>query len=371
MSLQDEVKDRKKEFKTDGYPMSIGEIMNLYENDELVISPSFQRFFRWSLPQKARFIESILLGIPIPAIFVYQRADGIWELVDGLQRISTILEFTGKLKSPNGSPVAPLRLQATKLLPSLDKIVWDEIDDNSSLPKAMQLDFKRSKIKVEIIQKESDANAKFEVFQRLNTGGTFLSEQEVRNCLLIMLNPTAMEWLEGITRIESFQECVPLTERAVAERYDMELALKYLALSKLKLDARDVSEFLTDAIEELFVKQNIASASERERFEKLFSLLRAATGDATFRRFTGDRFLGRFMDSAFEPIALGLGANLDSYDVDSPTDIALIQEKIKTLWQNAVMQANAGSGSNAKLRIPRLVELGIAHFELSVNFRMH
>ena len=93
MSLIEEIKVRVKEFKTDGYPMSIGEIINLYESREMVINPNFQRFFRWSQAQKTRFIESILLGIPTPAIFVYQRDDGVWELVDGLQRISTILEF--------------------------------------------------------------------------------------------------------------------------------------------------------------------------------------------------------------------------------------------------------------------------------------
>ncbi len=364
MSLADEVKSRKTEFKTDGYPMSIGEILSLYENEELTINPSFQRFFRWNLAQKSRLIESILLGIPIPSIFVYQRDDSVWELVDGLQRISTILEFTGKLRGNNKELLPPLVLSGTKFLPSLAGISWENASaPELSLPKPMQLDFKRSKIKIEIIQKESDANAKFEVFQRLNTGGTFLSEQEVRNCLLVMINQSALKWLEGVSQIESFRECTQLTDRAISERYDMELALKYFALSRYLLAGKDVSEFLTDSVEKLFVSDDIATTEEADKFKKLFNLLNSATGEFTFKRHNGSNFLGRFMDSAFEPIAVGLGKNLDDYEEGNPSDIQLIKEKIISLWGNEIMLANVGSGSNAKSRIPRLVDLGVKHFK--------
>lgn len=365
MELLDELKARVKEFRTDGYPMSIGEILNLYESDEMIINPNFQRFFRWNKRQKSRLVESFLLGIPTPAIFVYQREDGVWELVDGLQRISTILEFVGKLKNSQGKLLPPLQLIGTKLLPSLDGVTWDGTceDDPKQLPKPLQLDFKRSKIKVEIIQKESDANAKFEVFQRLNTGGTFLSEQEVRNCLLIMLNLAAFEWLETVSHFDKFEDCLPLTDRAMDERYDMELALKYFALSRSELAGRDVSDYLSDNIENLFVEQNIATDNEKARFEKLFTLLFNAAGDSTFRKYKDGRFQGRFLDSAFEPIAVGLGSNLDAYDENNPDDIALVANKIKGLWSIPLMLANVGSGSNAKVRIPRLVALGREHFK--------
>ncbi|PTR16458.1 uncharacterized protein DUF262 [Nitrosospira sp. Nsp2] len=151
MDLLEELKARVKEFRTDGYPMSIGEIVNLYENDEMVINPNFQRFFRWTQGQKSRLVESFLLGIPTPAIFVYQRSDGVWELVDGLQRISTILEFVGKLKGTQGAVLPPLKLIGTKLLPSLDGIAWEESSQNTKpLPKSLQLDFKRSKSRLKL-----------------------------------------------------------------------------------------------------------------------------------------------------------------------------------------------------------------------------
>ena len=98
MALQDEIIFKKKDISTDGYPMSIGELINLYKDGELDIHPEFQRFFRWTPTQRTKLIESILLGIPIPSIFVSQRKDGVWDVVDGLQRLSTIFEFIGILK---------------------------------------------------------------------------------------------------------------------------------------------------------------------------------------------------------------------------------------------------------------------------------
>src|SRR5271165_2683602 len=97
MALQQEIDKTRAEIRTDGYPISIGEWMSIYEKGELEIQPEFQRFFRWSLRQKSRLVESLLLGIPVPQIFVAQRADGIWDVVDGLQRLSTIFEFAGIL----------------------------------------------------------------------------------------------------------------------------------------------------------------------------------------------------------------------------------------------------------------------------------
>src|SRR5437870_10728564 len=88
MGLKDEIAQRRAAIHTDGYPMSIGELINLYRDGELDIHPEFQRFFRWSNEQKSRLIESLLLGIPIPSIFVSQRENGVWDVIDGLQRLS-------------------------------------------------------------------------------------------------------------------------------------------------------------------------------------------------------------------------------------------------------------------------------------------
>lgn len=102
MCLQKEIEEKRKEIVVDSYPMSIGEIMNIYKEGELDVHPEFQRFFRWNDEQKTKLIESILLGIPLPPIFVFQKKNGKWDVIDGQQRLSTILQFLQVLKKDDG-----------------------------------------------------------------------------------------------------------------------------------------------------------------------------------------------------------------------------------------------------------------------------
>jgi uncharacterized protein DUF262 len=177
LSLETQITDRAKEIHTDGYPMSIGEMISLYRDRDIDIHPEFQRIFRWTSKQKSSLIESILLKIPIPPIFVSQRPDGVWDVIDGVQRLSTILEFVGMYRDEEGNQVEPSTLEATEYLPDLNGYRW-EIGDRS-FNDILQRDFKRAKIEFRIIQKQSDENAKYDLFQRLNSG-TQLSAQEVR-----------------------------------------------------------------------------------------------------------------------------------------------------------------------------------------------
>ena len=187
MALQDEIKKAKKEIVSDGYDMSVGEIISLYKEGDMIIDPYFQRLFRWEKEQKTKFIESLLLGIPIPPIFVFQ---GIWELIDGLQRLSTIFEFAGILRLPKGETATPMSLGSAGFIPSLAGKYWNSTSDqeDNGIGRINQFEMRRARIRVEILRKESDPFVKYELFQRLNTGGAKLSEQEVRNCMTVMLN---------------------------------------------------------------------------------------------------------------------------------------------------------------------------------------
>jgi hypothetical protein len=172
MTLLSEIEAAQRTVNTDSYQMSTGEIINMYKDGELIINPIFQRLFRWDQSQKSRFIESILIGIPIPSIFVYETPEGKWELVDGLQRVSTLLEFMGLLYDASGQKVAPSALEATNYLPSLHNLVWEksaEISDipetdQNELPKNLQLAVRRSRISVEILKRPSDAHTKYDLF---------------------------------------------------------------------------------------------------------------------------------------------------------------------------------------------------------------
>ncbi|MCW5228832.1 DUF262 domain-containing protein, partial [Pseudomonas aeruginosa] len=179
MALADEIQAARKKVITDGYEMSIGEIINLYKNEELVIDPVFQRLYRWDDERKTRFIESLILGIPIPPLFVYQDENGVWELIDGLQRLSTVLQLTGDLKGERADDLGVLILNGTRFIPSLNGKRWKESakDAGDGISQSLQLEIKRARVRVEILKSDSDVSAKFELFQRLNTGGVSLTEQ--------------------------------------------------------------------------------------------------------------------------------------------------------------------------------------------------
>jgi hypothetical protein len=125
-ALQVQIDERRKEIHTDGYSMSIGEIQNLFLDHDLDIHPEFQRFFRWTIQQKSRWVESILLGIPLPSVFVSQQENGKWDVVDGLQRLSTILEFMGLLRDENNKLLPPLVLEGATYLKALDRKKWHD-----------------------------------------------------------------------------------------------------------------------------------------------------------------------------------------------------------------------------------------------------
>jgi uncharacterized protein with ParB-like and HNH nuclease domain len=93
--LLDQVKQHRKGIKHETLTFSLAELVNMYETTprEITIQPDFQRLFRWTRKQQSDFIESLILEIPIPPIFFYENPDGIWDLLDGLQRFSTILRF--------------------------------------------------------------------------------------------------------------------------------------------------------------------------------------------------------------------------------------------------------------------------------------
>ena len=194
--LAEEIINAQRQVRTDAYQMSIGEIVSMYENHEIVIDPEFQRLFRWNIGQKSKLIESLLLGIPLPPIFVFEQENGSWELIDGLQRISTVLEFMGKLRSPDGGLMVPSILEGTKYLPSLHNSVWERseqipeitLDEQNTIDKAYQLTIRRARLGVEILKRPSDDQTKFDLFQRLNAGGTQANAQELGNCVMLMVN---------------------------------------------------------------------------------------------------------------------------------------------------------------------------------------
>lgn len=230
MSLLEDITEKRKDIHANSYDMSVGEIINMYKDGDLDIHPEFQRFFRWTDTQKTRLIESLLLNIPIPPIFVSQRLDGVWDVVDGLQRLSSIFQFVGIYKTEDGSVMQPLTLEGTKLLPNLDGKRYQDSNDCVSFSPAEQRYLKRAKISFNILLTESDQSSKYELFQRLNTGGTALTDQEVRNCIMVMTNSNLFNELSSLSHFPDFVNTISISDKQNEERYDMELVTRFVCL---------------------------------------------------------------------------------------------------------------------------------------------
>jgi hypothetical protein len=354
--LQDEIDSRRKEIKTDSYPMSIGELANLYRDRELDIHPEFQRFFRWTEFQKSRWIESVLLGIPLPSIFVAQRDDGVWDVVDGLQRLSTLFQFMGLLRDQDDRMVTPLVLTGTKYLPSLEGMKWHSKGGGFTLEQQRYV--KRAKLDMQIVLRESDPSSKYELFQRLNTGGSSLSDQELRNCLLISLNNPMYEWLKRLSENPAFTVCVTVSERLVQEQYDMELALRFVLLRRIKEEelpkfGTAIGEFLTERMIE-FAKEQVDLEKEEKVFQDVFTALATALEDDAFRKYdrtaTTPRFTGGFSISAFEVIALGLGYHHPRSRGLSDSR-ALRSLVIDRVWKDTTFMTSTGLAAASRLPV--------------------
>ncbi|MGL5049510.1 MAG: DUF262 domain-containing protein [Fusobacteriaceae bacterium] len=232
MTLNQELQENLKNINTKYLVMSLREIMSMFEEEEIKINPIYQRGFRWAQTDKTYLIESLILNFPIPPIFVYQRNDGIWELVDGLQRISTVLEFFGKLPENMINENNKLdKLSAGKILTELEGISPDEFVTKH---KDLALKLKKYPIHVVIIDAvENEVNNgkfEYEVFRRLNTYGARLSKQEIRNVTIALRDESLYEMMDNFTKEKAFTDIFIFGGKKADERKDLEVLLQFYLL---------------------------------------------------------------------------------------------------------------------------------------------
>lgn len=344
--------------KTDSYPMSIGELASMYENEEIVLRPEYQRYFRWSPEQKSKLIESILIGLPMPSVFVSQDGAGNWEVVDGMQRLSTIFDFLGILKPEltDSKFYKPFHYLTDELF-YLSEFKGKRWDDFS---RRIQLDVKRTKVQLTILLRETDLEAKFELFQRLNSGGTAISGQELRNAIMAGSKPDTLDWFEKLANDKNFQSVCGLSDRDLSTRFDVELVLRFItfltedkeSLSK----AKGVDVFLTSSLRKILENDNFPYEDNANKFKKTFKAINKSWGENALK-YKNNPGTGKFSISFFEVVALGIAQNLN--DLPSYT---ILKEKINSVGKEERFRSASGSGKNAQRRIPELLSLGNEFF---------
>ncbi|WP_295965324.1 DUF262 domain-containing protein [uncultured Xanthomonas sp.] len=168
---------------------TLREVVEQIRQDEIDLSPDFQREYVWKRRQRTRLIESILLGIPLPAFYFNQEHDATYQVVDGVQRLSTISLFMGNGHELNGSDLEYLK--------DLDGLTYEQLDQ------ASMRRFRSAQIVVHIIEPQTPDEVKYDIFGRVNTLGSPLSTQEIRHA---MSKSRSRKFLCELTELRAFDD---------------------------------------------------------------------------------------------------------------------------------------------------------------------
>lgn len=354
-TIEKEISEKKGHIITDNVILSIGEIVNLYKDKDLNLNPDFQRFFRWNNEQKSRLIESIFLGLPIPSFFVYEDNNSIWEVLDGLQRISSLLQYIGELKNNSGLIEEPLKLEGLQYLSSLEGTTWCDLSEK------MQRGFKKNSLPFIVMKNETTEIKKYQLFQRLNRGGSTLSEAEVRSCIILMA-PHGKELMQAIDTMVAnldFQDSIWLSDRKLKEKADYDLVIRYLCFEHTEitdlLKVVNVGDYLNKTISEL-ASQKLDYATEIDQFKSIFFNINQQLSKEAFRRFQKDcdRFSGQFIMAQYEAMI---------YAILKTKNCNNLRKKLESLSLNQQYLDYSVGGISVKSRWNNILELARTIFE--------
>lgn len=216
---------------------------------------------------------------------------------------------------------------------------------------------------ISVVLRGGGAQAKYDLFQRLNTGGSPLSEQEARNCVLIMADEVFFEWIETLSELENFIECIAISERLIEEGYRMELASRIIVFSMIDIKEiqGDVSALVTEKLVKMAKMRKKKWDSWTDAFVGTFSILaRAALGDRVFKRYSKaeGRFKGGFLLSPFEVVGCGIAHRLANGAAAEQYTDCFVMSRIKEMWSDDKFTDFARSGQAATYRLRRSIAYG-------------
>jgi len=328
--VDDEINDRKKDLQNGKLDMSFGELSNMFNEGDLIIRPEFQRLFRWNNYQKTRLIESILVGIPIPSIFVVENDKGQWELIDGLQRLSTVFSFMGKLNNNE-----QWKLGEGDILHKIKGLSYDD------LPTRARSLIRRYICRVEIIYYGSDYDIRYDIFERLNTGGSPLSDQEIRNAIYRNDFPNFVEFLSRNGSNNKFIELINISTNKQNSLYADELVLRFCSLYDSNGITKNLSNHMDSYMKKIIKMKDINKINELEDiFKRTINVLTKLNIDNLFWKKPG------FSSTLYDGIMIGLSMNIEKYENES---CSTITDKIEELKNDENFEKYSGSKShNAK-----------------------
>lgn len=273
---------------------TLREIVGQIEDGDIDLSPDFQREYVWKERQRTRLVESILLGIPLPAFYFNQSESGSYQVVDGVQRLSTISLFMG-----DGHKLAHSDLE---YLTDLHDLSFSELDQ------ALVRRFRSTQIVVHVIEPQTPDEVKYDIFNRVNTLGSPLSAQEIRHA---MSGIRSREFIGQLAEDERFDQATEYQYwrrtadggrvRDSKRMANRELALRFCAFRACSIEEYrqypSLDAFLMDFTQRIDgVSQRTAISDDQlaalaSDFGSAMSAAADVLGKAAFRRWPpgGDR----------------------------------------------------------------------------------
>jgi hypothetical protein len=332
------------EVRTESLDLSFGEIVNLHSQKELIIHPEYQRLFRWSDEQKSRLVESIILELPVPQIFVIENENGVLELIDGLQRVSSIIQFI----DPDKINLEPLTLVGCDLIKELnDKKFHD-------LPLTIRLRIKRSSVRTIMIKRQSKPFLKYEMFKRLNTGGAILAPQEIRNCSARMIGDRGdkfYEFLKECANYSSFKKCTEtISQSDLDKKGDEELVLRFFAVKNASnMFKGSVRDWLDNFMEKILLDEiSFDIGSEKTQFVNLFDYLNESIGSGAFVKYRDQSPIGALAPAYYEAVTNGV---FQALNANSNLDRNKVKNAIINTVQTDEFRGFTGPGANTKEKL--------------------
>ena len=252
---------------------SIREFLTMKNDGELILQPIYQRNFVATDLIASKLIESLLLDVPIPVVYLAEEQDGSYSVIDGQQRLTSFLSFL-EGKFPDSRP---FKLLGLKVLSELNRKLFVDLESE------LQKKIRSSTIHSIIIKKESNPDIKFEIFERLNTGSTKLNEDEIRNTVY---RGNYIELLAELSENSVFHSLVKKDNFKKRMIY-RGMILRFFALSE-KSYINYKSSMKQFSNKELRDNRELSAGKVKEyksRFEHCIDLVKTVFGENAFRRY--------------------------------------------------------------------------------------
>lgn len=287
--------------------IAISSLQSRLKNDELDLTPDFQRQANvWDQKRKSRLIESVLLRIPLPSFYLSEDDEGVYAVVDGLQRLCTLFHFMdhAELNRVTGAKLAPLRLKDLQYLKELENCSFTELD------RKFQRRISELEITANIIRPGTPAAVKFNVFARLNQGGMPLNAQEIRNAIY------SGSWRRKLRELAESHAFLSATEGKIKtqRQQDLELVLRFVALWQLgapfeRPANQTLDDFLNETVDKSLRHWDDAQwLRALKAFEDALEAAKAIFGRHVFRKSVGQSDRTPINRGLFEAQLVALGA---------------------------------------------------------------